>query len=135
MNNYVDYQNYINNLDQINKNSIAEPYIGFIRGNMFNNLYDEYRNYKPQELNPQNDKEYAKMLLQMYCFAAHDLGLYLDVFPNDQNIMRKRAEYIRMYKEALMQYENMFGTITKDSITLENNWSWDTKKWPWEGND
>ena len=23
--------------------------------------------------------------------------------------------------------------ITKESIMLENNWSWNTTKWPWEG--
>ena len=140
MNDYTNYYNYMNSLNEMNQSmnktqkAIAEPYEGFIRGNMFNNLYDQYKNYKPQELNPQNDREYAKMLMQMYCFAAHDLGLYLDVFPNDTNVIRQRAEYIRMYKEALMQYENSFGPITKESIMLENNWSWNTTKWPWEGN-
>ena len=140
MNDYTNYYNYMNSLNEMNQSmnktqkAIAEPYEGFIRGNMFNNLYDQYKNYKPQELNPKNDREYAKMLMQMYCFAAHDLGLYLDVFPNDTNVIRQRAEYIRMYKEALMQYENSFGPITKESIMLENNWSWNTTKWPWEGN-
>jgi spore coat protein JB len=154
----MDYYNYINNLNQMadqnqmmfeqNKvskskqnnqskntiNGLAEPYIGFTRGNMFDNLYDEYKNYRPQELNPKDDKEYLMLLMQMYGFAAHDLGLYLDVNPNDTNVIRQRSEYIRMYKEALMQYENSFGPITKESIMLENNWSWNTTKWPWEGN-
>ena len=60
MNNYMDYYNYMNNLNQIadynevtssiNGNHIkkmsntmsdyAEPYIGFTRGNVFNNLYN-----------------------------------------------------------------------------------------------
>ena len=161
MNDYMDYYNYINNLNQLpngeqimnfnsvsnipsnlnnnkksNKNvkGLAEPYQGFTRGNMFDNLYDEYKNYRPQELNPTNDKEYAMLLMQMYGFAAHDLGLYLDVNPNDTNAIRQRAEYIRMYNEALAQYENSFGPITKNSVMLEATpWAWDTKKWPWEG--
>lgn len=159
MNDYMDYYNYINNLNQIvdqnqmmfekqnqnkvsklkqNKsttNGLAEPYTGFTRGNMFDNLYDEYKNYRPQELNPKDDKEYAMLLMQMYGFAAHDLGLYLDVNPNDTNAIRQRAEYIRMYNEALAQYESNFGPITQNSIMLETTpWAWDTKKWPWEGN-
>ena len=163
MNDYMDYYSYINNLNQMqngnqmidpnqmmnsnankvknnntitNKNNgLAEPYQGFTRGNMFDNLYDEYKNYRPQELNPANDKEYAKLLMQMYGFAAHDLGLYLDVNPNDRNVIRQRAEYIRMYNETLAQYENSFGPITQNSVMLESTpWAWDTKKWPWEGN-
>ena len=144
MNDYVDYYSYINSLNQMNsinqnqnniqKNQLSEPYIGFVRGNMFNNIYSEYRNYKPQELNPRNEKEYAQLLLQMYSFGAHDLGLYLDVYPNDTNAIRQRAEYEKMYNEALKQYENNYGPITKNSVMLDNSpWAWDTKKWPWEG--
>lgn len=157
MNDYIDYYNYMNNLNEMqnanlmpnnfqvpintnqkksNKtNKIAEPYIGFTRGNMFDNLYYEYKNYKPQELNPTNDKEYLQLLVQMYDFAAHDLGLYLDINPNDNEIIRKRAEYISMYKQALEQYENNYGPITESSKMLESTpWNWNTKKWPWEGN-
>lgn len=162
MNDYMDYFNYISNLNampnnsqminpnqmqtqaqniiqnqmnsQTNTKGLAEPYIGFTRGNMFDNLYYEYKNYRPQELNPKNNKEYAKLLVQMYGFAAHDLGLYLDVNPTDTNAIRQRAEYIRMYNEALTQYENNYGPITQNSTMLEATpWAWDTKKWPWEG--
>ena len=155
MNDYMDYYSYINNLNQMqngnqmiepnqmtnsntnkmNKsNGLAEPYQGFARGNMFNNLYEEYKNYTPQELNPTNDKEYLMMLLQMYCFAAHDLGLYLDVNPNDRNVIRQRAEYIRMYNETLAQYENSFGPLMLDGTNLAGSeWNWSNSPWPWEG--
>ncbi|MBQ6546633.1 MAG: spore coat protein CotJB [Bacilli bacterium] len=140
MNDYIDYYGYINNLNQMNNQvqnspkSFTEPYTGFIRGNMFDKLYSNYKNYKIQELNPSNEKEYAKMLLQMYAFAAHDLGLYLDVYPNDTNAIKQRYEYVRMYNEALRQYETNYGPITKSSALLDKTpWAWDSKKWPWEG--
>ncbi len=143
MNDYMDYYGYINNLNQMpnnnkksvnNKTGIAEPYVGFIRGNMFDSLYDEYKNYRPQELNPTNDKEYALLLMQMYCFAAHDLGLYLDVNPNDTNVINLRSQYINMYNDALNQYEMNYGPVTQNSVTLGNSpWTWDSKNWPWEG--
>ena len=101
---------------------------------MFDNLYYEYKNYKPQELNPKNDKEYNLLLIQMYAFAAHDLALYLDINPNDTRAVKKRAEFINMYNEALIKYENTYGPITKNSEMLSvNPWAWDSKKWPWEG--
>ena len=152
MNDYIDYYTYLNNLNQMpnynqtftpnnqpqikkqNNTALVEPYIGFTRGNMFNNLYYEYKNYKPQELNPTNEKEYTKLLLQMYGFAAHDLGLYLDINPNDVNAIRERNEYIKMYNETLIKYENNYGPITQNSKMLEViPWAWDSKKWPWEG--
>lgn len=154
MNDYMDYYNYINNLNlmpnsnqttgfsQVKKSSskagkqqsLAEPYTGFVRGNMFNNLYNEYKNYSPKELNPMNDKEYLQMLIQMYGFAAHDLSLYLDVNPNDTNVIKQRAEYVKMYNEALVQYENNYGPITKNSVMLDATpWGWDNTNFPWEG--
>ena len=166
MNDYIDYYNYLNNINQMpygnqmmnqnimqnqiempstqmntnnnnnnkSQNTTNEAYSGFTRGNMFEKLYNEYRNYRPQELNPTNDKEYAEFLVQMYGFAAHDLGLYLDVNPNDNNAIRQRAQYINMYNQALAQYENNYGPITQNSTMLEATpWAWDTKKWPWEG--
>ncbi len=146
MNDYLDYYNYMNSLNELQKqnynqfqkdppkNILEEPYTGFTRGNMYLGLYNEYKNYKPQEINPQNNKTYLELLMQMYCFAAHDLSLYLDINPNDTNIIKQRAEYIRMYNEILTQYESNYGPITKDSLLLEvTPWAWDTKKWPWEG--
>lgn len=166
MNDYIDYYTYMNNLNQMpgmdqvytdeqimynnipmptainnavsnnQTKSTAEPYKGFTQGNMFDSLYEGYRNYKPQELNPANEKEYALLLVQMYGFAAHDLGLYLDVNPNDVNVINQRAEYMNMYKEALENYEKNYGPITETSDELyKSPWAWNTKKWPWEGNN
>lgn len=142
MNNYMDYYGYMDNLNQmsstnkniIDNNPLAEPYVGFIRGNMFNELYSEYKGYTPKELNPNNDKEYIQLLLQMYGFAAHDLGLYLDINPGDMSVIKKRAEFVKMYNDTLAQYEKNYGPITSCSEMLSTSpWAWDTKTWPWEG--
>ncbi len=138
MNNYNEYYNYLNNVDGVSNkinNSLMEPYEGFIKGNLFNNLYSSYRNYKPAELNPTTEQEYALMLVQMYDFCAHELTLYLDNYPNDGNMIRLRDEYSKSAREALNQYEMKFGPLTLGSSTLSAvPWAWDTKKWPWEGN-
>lgn len=143
MNNYIDYYNYMDNLNQTNFNNVSNdnkdymtnPYLSFIRGNLFNNLYTPYKNYKPTELNPNNEKDYQMLMIQVYGFAAHELNLYLDVNPGDQNAIKLRNEYITLYKQALMQYENKYGALNTQSNTLDSTpWAWDTQNWPWEGN-
>lgn len=145
MNNYIDYYNLMNSLNQQNGNSSSynngnlgydlDPYVGFTRGNMFSGLYDSYMNYKPYEINPQNEKQYLLLIVQMYGFAAHDLGLYLDVFPNDSNAIKLRDKYVNLYKQSVNDYENKYGPLTLSSELLNSSpWNWDSKKWPWEGN-
>lgn len=145
MNNYSDYYNVMNSLNQkmdIKKNDgdkkigyETEPYIGFSRGNMFSDIYDPYQNYQVQELNPTNEQEYSLLLVQMYGFAAHDLGLYLDVNPNDSKVLNLRNKYISLYNQALDDYEKNYGPLCLSSkFSIGNTWTWDSKKWPWEGN-
>ena len=130
MNNYIDYYNLMNSLNQQNGNSSSynngnlgydlDPYVGFTRGNMFNGLYDSYMNYKPYEINPQNEKQYLLLIVQMYGFAAHDLGLYLDVFPNDSNAIKhkwKKTEsniYCSRIKERHILYEKANASYIKN---------------------
>src|SRR5574344_732011 len=118
MNNYDQYYDYRNNMSDINKinqtnqsanNNLVEPYTAFIRGNLFKNLYDEYKNYKPAELNPTNEQEQMLLLVQMYTFCAHELTLYLDNYPNDSNAIKLREEYNQEASEATTQYEQKYG--------------------------
>lgn len=125
MNNYRNYYNYSN----------LDPYKGFLRGNLFDNLYVPYKNYKFREINPTNEREYDMLMLQMYGFDVHDLDLYLDVYPDDSEAIKIRKQYFDKYMAAKANYENKYGPISLSSNLLDNNpWLWDTKVWPWEGN-
>ena len=140
MNNYNEYYNHLNDMNYQQKkvdNSQIEqdPYTAYIRGNLFNNLYDQYKNYQPAKLNPKDEQEYALLMVQIYDFCAHELTLYLDVNPNDQEAIRLRTEYSNLAKQALVQYESKYSALNLSSDTLSAiPWAWDTKKWPWEGN-
>ena len=102
---------------------------------MFDNLYDSYKSYKPYEINPSNERDYLLFLVQMYGFAAHDLNLYLDVYPNDNKAIELRAKYVKLYNQALMNYEGKYGATSLGSDYLNTvPWAWDSKNWPWEGN-
>jgi len=111
----------------------VEPYLGFIRGNLFQNLYDSYKNYQPVEMNPNNEQEYSLLLVQIYEFATHELTLYLDNYPNDKNAIQLRAQYQALYENALKEYEQKYGAITLTSDSLNRvPWNWLETRWPWE---
>ena len=46
----LNYQSLMPNMGKDQIGSVLDSYEGFKRGNMFSNLYDPYRNYKPGDL-------------------------------------------------------------------------------------
>ena len=124
------------NYSQNTNTDLLDPTNGFIKGNMFNNLYNTYKNYKPNNLNPKNEKEAILMNLQQYNFALTDLNLYLDNYPNDRNIINLYKQYLNIYKDIKTEYEKKYGPLKTSSIYIgDNNWKWDNSPWPWEGID
>ena len=125
----------INNLSMNNSNiNLADPKEGFLRGNLFNNLYDPYKNYKYGILNPTNQKEELLYNILMYKFALTELNLYLDTNPNDSQMLNLYNKYLNEEKKLCNQYEKTYGPLTTDSENLGNtSWKWNKSPWPWEG--
>ena len=116
-----------------NSSSVLEPYQGFIRGNMFANLYDGYKNYKPDDINSSSERENLLNQWQQYNFALVDLNLYLDTHPNDSNALKLYQNYLNITKKIGDKYEEMYGPLTTDSNTAsKNGWNWIRSPWPWE---
>lgn len=156
MNEYnFDYMNYLTGIPNSNKmnynkskydynvqmlkpnsynNQILEPKEGFIRGNLFNDLYDGYKNYTPQEINAQSEREALLNQWQQYNFATTDLNLYLDIYPNDTNALKLYNDYNNILKQITDKYEKMYGPLSVDSSNANrNSWEWIKNPWPWEG--
>ena len=134
MNNYKYYDYlYRNNM---NNQNLFNPQEGFIKGNMFSNLYSQYKNYMPQRLNPMNEQEKLLYELDSIGFAMHDLNLYLDMHPEDQSMVALFNDYRRKLEELTKNYESMYGPLTVNSNEMENKtFSWVNTSWPWEGNN
>ena len=143
MNNYpnfknFDYKNFLNQMknignDNMNQNSLYEPYEGFIRGNMYKNLYDPYKMNEPYQIRPMNEQAKLLTYIDALCFAAIDLNLYLDVYPNDKNAIDLFNQYRTQKIELTKEYEKKFGPLLLDSNSLNSYpWAWDDRPWPWE---
>lgn len=134
-----DYYNYLNNnynLPNYNQTkSIFNPYQGFIRGNMFPDLYNYYKNDKPYNLNPGNEQAEILTNIDAYGFALNDLKLYLDVHPDDMKYINLYNEYVNEYKKNLMVYRSKYGNIESSEINDSNKWGWVSEPWPWQGVD
>ena len=112
-------------------NDLFEPYQGFIRGNMFKNLYDGYG--KVYDIQPLNEHAELLTYLDMLDFAMIDIGLYLDVFPNDNNMISIYNNIKDEKNNVMYKYEEKYGPITLNSDELNKSpWCWDKTPWPWE---
>lgn len=133
---YQEFNNNFNVTDNVDNNSnLANLKDGFLRGNMFNNLYDQYKNYKYAILNPSNKKDELLYNILMYKFVLNELDLYLDNYPNDRKIIGLYNKYLNEEKNLVNNYENNYEVLTLDSKYLDNNnWGWLKSPWPWEGN-
>lgn len=112
-------------------NILVEPYQGFIRGNMFKNIFDQYG--KIYDVKPMNEQAELLTYLDMYEFACIDLALYLDVNPNDQEIINLYNQLNNEKVNVMSKYEESFGPITQNSKYINMGyWAWDNSPWPWE---
>ena len=143
MNNLNDYYNYLNNYNDMNFMANPNTMINDMNyQNMFpnnytipdtnTNLYDEYKNYKPQELKASNEREDLILQIDENRFAIIELGLYLDLYPNDTNILNKYNSYLKKEKELITIYESKYGPMTLNSPVQTNIWLWNNSPWPWE---
>lgn len=124
-------QNNMNSNISTNEN-LAGAYEGYIRGNLFNDLYQQYKNYRPTRLVPSNEQAELLLNVGQTTFAAHELKLYLDIYPDDTNMINLYNQYQKQASDAIKAYERKYGPILADSPSTTNTFSWQAYAWPWE---
>ena len=137
--NRLDTYNYVNNnynqpmyTEDVNSKKIYDPYQGFIRGNMFPTLYNGY-GIKNLDINPTNEQARMLTTLSTLEFAAHDINLYLDLHPEDRDMIELYNQYRIESNELRDKYENAYGPILASSnATNQIPWNWKNSPWPWE---
>lgn len=113
--------------------SLFSPEEGYNKGNLFSNLYSQYKNYTPKTLTASNEKEKLFLELSQTSFAAHELNLYLDMYPNDESMITLFNDYRERANNLIKEYETKYGPL---SISSDNSnqspFAWENEAWPWE---
>ena len=128
-----NYNYYPNNMDRDMSNpKFFTEKEGYLRGNMFRNLYSQYKNYEPQTLRPTTEQEEMFLRMSEAEFAAHDLNLYLYLYPNDGNALDLFNKYRKEANRLMMDYEEKYGPILISSDSLDTSpFLWQTLIFPW----
>ena len=134
---YFNNDMYRSNMDLYrnqNMPSLFNPTTGYNNGNLFRNLYSQYKNYKPVVLKASNEREKLLLDLSETAFALHELKLYLDLNPNDSSILALFNDYRKKVQELKNEYESKYGVLDTNSDKLEEvPFAWENGAWPWEG--
>lgn len=109
--------------------SIAD---GFSKGNMFNNLYDPYKNYKYERVVANNKQEELLLEIMALSFAINDLNLYLDLHPTDEQMLKKFKELAEKSCAKEMEYVKTYGSLEVIDNNSLSKFNWINNPWPWE---
>lgn len=116
--------------------NLENPEEGFLKGNMFKNIYDQYKNYQYRKIVPTDEKSRLLYEIAMYSFAAHDLNLYLDLKENDSSVLMLFNDYRNKTNELINKYESSFGPINISGYDDSNvPFKWSSKSFPWTRGD
>ncbi len=112
-------------------NELFEPYQGFIRGNMFKKLFSPFG--KTYEIKPMNEQAELLTYIDMLDFACIDIGLYLDIYSDNTQMIQLYNQLNMEKKKCKKEYEDTYGPLTLGSNALNvSPWAWDDNPWPWE---
>ena len=122
------------NMNNNNNFNFYTPKEALDKGNLFANLYTPYKNYKPVTLTGKNEQERMYLEYARMAFAAHELNLYLDNYPDNESILQLFNDYRKKANELRKEYEQKYGPLTV-SADMNNMtpFAWENLKWPWEG--
>ena len=118
---------------KVNPSNLFDVYNGFIKGNMFPDLFNQYKLSKVYDIKPMNEQAELLTKVDAYCFAMNDINLYLDTHPNDRDMINLFKDISSNSKVVIDEYEKKYGPLFVDS-SEKYPWSWNSSPWPWESN-
>lgn len=125
------FKPYINQ-NKPHENVMFDNKEAFMLGNLFKNLYMSYNGFSNYYFQPQNERQKRLALVQMYMFIAHEINLYLDTHPEDEQMVLLYNQYAKLTKEAMCEFESVFGPILVMNSNETIPFEWVKGPWPWE---
>ena len=122
---------FIPDVDFSRNVNILSPMEGFLKGNMFQDEYEPYRNLTYFKLYPKDEKEKLFYQVMAYSFAINVLNLYLVLHPEKKKVFNLFKKYVQEEKELCGEYVKKYGPL-EVTETLGNKYDWLNSPWPWE---
>ncbi len=110
---------------------LYEPMEGFLRGNMFKDEYQPYKNLTYFNLDPINEKEKDLYKVMALSSAINDLNLYLDLHPDNIEIFNLFKKYLEDLEKVSKEYEKKYGPLELNK-TKGSKYNWLNSPWPWD---
>lgn len=132
---YNLYPNMLNNNMISNNSDLVSVSEGFMRGNMFKNEYKPYKNYTYKKIVPKTKKEELLLEIMELSFAINDLNLYLDLNPDDREMLEKFNKLVLASNQKEMEYVKSYGALEVMDSNSISSFEWIKNPWPWERED
>lgn len=137
MNIFQDNQNYFHPFltsqrNQSTNPKLFEPDEAFMLGNLFKDLYMTYKGFSNYCIQSMSQREKSLLAVQIYSFVAHEINLYLDIYPDNKKMIELYQQYASKAKEAAEAYEKQFGPLTVQNSSTQIPFEWVQGPWPWE---
>lgn len=73
-----------------------------------------------------------KLEVQRYCFAAHDMQLFLDTHPDDKKAFALFVSLTKKAQELKKEYVEKYGPLAVTDAAAYDSYKWLDEPWPWE---
>lgn len=112
------------------KNDLYSAKEGLNKGNMFTSIYDPYKNYIYKVV-VSGERDELLLKIQELTFKTIDLGLYLDVNPQDEKVYYEFRNASKELKKAKEIYEKNYGPLCLTETEYYSEYKWNKNPWPW----
>ena len=131
-NEYLDLLfNPVDNYKYESQDDITE---GFYKGNMFKNEYKAYKNYTYIKPIVKNKQEELMLEIMKYTFAINDYNLFLDLHPDNKDMLNKYKMCVMNLDKVTKEYEKNYGPLNLLNSDY-NTFKWVESPWPWDRED
>lgn len=118
--------------DENQERLLFQPNEAFMLGNLFQDLYQSYKGFSNYCFQPSNQRQHQLLNVQINEFVAHEINLYLDNHPCDQQMLALYQEYIKRADKAREEYEMNYGPLVVRNTDCSNQFQWIEGPWPWQ---
>lgn len=129
------FLSFVNTNDEnVNSPKLCESTAGFVKGNMFECEYSEYKHYKPRMPKTTCERSAKLYRIMELNFVITDLNLWLDLHPDDEKVFAAFKEYCALLCKHEADFIKKYGPIELAQNVFDKN-QWVKGPMPWEKED